>query len=139
MLAQVALTYGARHAGNESWARELELLRAAVAHLTPKEVAAEIDISGSALADAMNERDNKRWAARWTRVVMSMLIDKGDDVSHRLVRGLIDEYAAPTAFVVEERQVMTPKELAAAYERELRRFGESGEHAISLARRGGRR
>lgn len=138
MLAQPELPYRARHIGCEAWARKLEVIRAAVNLLTAKNVADELDISGSALADALNERDNKRWAARWCSVLIVMLGQRGDEVALKLQGALLESDAELTPYRVEERQPLTPKELAAAYERELSRLGDVGREAMARARRGGK-
>lgn len=60
MIPQLSLAYRPAHAGAETWDVEREAIRAAVSYLGAKEVAYELDISGSALSDALNERDSAK-------------------------------------------------------------------------------
>lgn len=96
--------------------RRLSVLRTTVEHLGRKEVAFELDISGSQLSDALNERDRKRWAAEWTDVVKQMLVNRrGDVVGHDLLAQLLDIDVLGTGFAIEAADVLTPEEEAAAY------------------------
>ncbi|MGN6107265.1 MAG: hypothetical protein ACTHU0_19310 [Kofleriaceae bacterium] len=138
-MTQLSLAYRPGHVGREAWSKRLEAIRAAVSHLGLKEVSFELDVSGSALSDALNERDRKRWAAEWTSVLLAMLQARHDEFSDDLARAILEPEAGLTAFALEERKELTPEQLAAAYERELMALGKAGEQAISRARRGGRR
>lgn len=87
MNAQLSLVYSPATVGADAWSAQLEAIRAAVNHLGLKDVAYTLDISGSGLSDALNERDRKRWAAQWTHVVLSMLnARRGDEIAQQLKR-----------------------------------------------------
>ena len=134
-MPQLSLVYRAAHVGAESWKVQLEVIRAAVAHLGHKEVAYELDVAGSYLSDALNERERKRWAAEWTLVVLAMLEADRSPIADDIARALLESSAALSPFVLEERKELTAEELAAAYERELRSMGKAGETAIARATR----
>jgi hypothetical protein len=135
MSAQLSIGFKPSYAGGESWQAQLILLRTAVEHLGRKEVAFELDVNGSTLSDALNERDRKRWAAEWTHVLKAMLSIRRDDISRDLHRKLVE--ADAVGFVVEEQAALTPEEMNAAYERELRALGDGGKAAIERVRRRG--
>lgn len=129
-MAQLALVYAPSHTGSEAWQRQLEALRLAVDYLGRKEVAFELDISGSALGDALHERDRKRWAAEWTHVVKAMLVAKHEDEARALLEALCTADLDVTSFVLEEPRELTPLEQAAAFRAELARLGADGKAAI---------
>ncbi len=112
MSGQLALVYRPAHAGGEAWQRQLEALRIAVEHLGRKEVAYEIDVNGSTLSDALNERDRKRWAAEWTHVVKAMLASKHDEISAELLRKVCEADMTTTALVVSAELDLSPDDLA---------------------------
>lgn len=138
MSLQLSLVYRPSDTGGEVWKRQLELIRTAVNYLGLKEVAFELDVSGSTLCDALNERDRKRWAAQWTHVVKAMLVAKHDDIASDLYRRIAeaDVAASPTLYI-DERSGMTDAEVIATYERQLAK-SEDGKRAIARVR-GGRR
>lgn len=111
MSPQLSLTYDPRTTGSETWLRQLEAIRLAVNHLGAKEVSFALDISGSMVSDALNERDRKRWAAEWTHVVVAMLIKRGDEAALGLVRQIFEAALEATPFLLD-----TDAELAAALE-----------------------
>lgn len=131
MTPQLSLTYGASHAGHESWLAELEVLRAAVTHLGHKNVSHEVDVAGSYLTDALNERDRKRWHSEWTHVVIAMLARSHDEVADDIARRILECQAALSRYVVDERKEMTPEDERDAYRAELERLGDAGEKAIA--------
>ncbi len=135
MSPQLSLVYGAAHVAGETWALELEALRAAVSHLGLKEVCDVLDVNRSGLSDAMNERDRKRWAAEWTHVVIAMLVRRNDEIALDLVKQIVGARAAATPYFVEERVDLTAEELVVAYEREFRKMGDAGKAAIARAGR----
>jgi len=139
MTPQMSLAYSPSYTGGESWKNELEAIRSAVHYLGLKEVSFALDVSGSAVSDALNERDRKRWAAEWTHVLIAMLVRKGDDIAESMILAIEQARVAITPFVIEERKALTPEQLAAAYERELRSLGQVGEGAIARVHRGARR
>lgn len=115
MSSQLALGYRPQFLGGEAWQRQLEALRAAVQHLGRKEVAFELDISGSALSDALNERESKRWAAEWTHVVKAMLVQRRDGASGELLRNLVESDVATTRFAVQEPIDLSADDVAHGY------------------------
>jgi len=115
---QLSLTYDASFVGHETWTKQLEVIRLAVAHLGLKEVCFELDVSGSAVSDAMNERDRKRWAAEWTHVVVCMLQKRGDATSIGFVRQLYGVALEPTTFVLDEAHELTDAEIVARLRRD---------------------
>lgn len=140
MNPQVALSFPAAYVGREAWNRQLDVLRAAVKHLGPKEVAFELDVGGTQIADALNERDRKVWHAAWTHVVKAMLGNKrGDETAAELLRALVDADVSATPFAITDDVSLTPEEEAAALRRELLKFGESGKAAVERVRKRGRR
>lgn len=139
MSGQLSISYRPSYTGGEAWQRQLIVLRTAVEHLGRKEVAYELDVSGSFLSDAMNERDRKRWAAEWTHVVLAMLCARHDDVSRNLVRQICEALVGATSLLIDEPIDLTPEEEAAALRRELHAMGEAGKVALArVKKRGGR-
>jgi hypothetical protein len=87
-MGQLALLYPAGYLGRQVFQQRLEVLRACCQHLGLKEVAFELDCSGSQLSDSLNERDRKRWACEWLDVVKQMLLAKRDEIALDLYRQL---------------------------------------------------
>ena len=138
MSGQLSIAYKPSYTGSESWQRQLSVLRTVVEHLGRKEVAYELDVSGSQLSDSLNERDRKRWAAEWTHVVLAMLDAKHDPASRSLLRQVAETGLAATSLVVDEPIEMTPEEEVLALKRELLAL-EGGKAAIDRLRKRGRR
>jgi hypothetical protein len=69
--AQLDLDYSPRDKGHRSWERVLRVVRLAIDRLTLKEVAFLLDTSPSMLADALAERDRKRFAAEWLVILIT--------------------------------------------------------------------
>lgn len=139
MNQQMSLVYRPSHLAAEAWKQEVEALRSAVAYLGLKEVAFEVDVSGSSISDALNERDRKRWAGEWTQVIQAMLAAKGDDLADELSRAIIDAQTSLTIYEASTRQKLTPEQIAKALERELLEMGAAGKKAIERVMRRGRR
>ena len=139
MSQQLALAYPADYVGKEAWERHLEVLRAAVAHLTAKEVAHILDVNKTHLSDALFERDRKVWHGHWTHVVQAMLSAKADDASRDLLRAIADAGVASTPFVISDVVELTPEEEVAALRRELAAFGAAGKAAIDRVKKRGRK
>lgn len=135
MNQQVSLSFPAAYVGGDAWNRQLDVLRAAVKHLGAKEVAFELDVGGTQLADALNERDRKVWHARWSHVVKAMLVARRDDTATELLRALVDIDVMTTPYAISEHVELTPEEEAAALRRELGKFGEAGKAAIARVTR----
>lgn len=115
-MRQLALTYKPSHAGHEGWLIMLEALRCAVAHLGQKEVCFELDVAKSTLSEALNEKNDKRWAAEWTCKLLAMLTVRGDSDCARLGLSILDALAAmmPCYVVADANDEPTPAEIAAA-------------------------
>ncbi len=139
MTAQLSLGYSPSYAGGEAWQRQLGVLRTAVEHLGRKEVSFALDVSGSFLSDALNERDRKRWAAEWTHVIFAMLDARQDDASRGLLRELGETALAACGLVVEVPADLTPEEEAAALRRELMAMGDKGKAAVDRIKRRAKR
>jgi hypothetical protein len=135
MSPQLSLVYRPGMVGGEQWLVELEALRAAVNYLGLKEVAFELDISGSSLSDAINARDRKRWAGEWTHVIHAMLVARREDIADDLSKNLVDAQMGLTHYLPSERRKLSPEELAFEFERELRDMGETGKKAIARVMR----
>lgn len=135
MNGQLSIVYDPAYVGRETWQRQLLVLRTAVEHIGRKEVAFALDVSGSFLSDAMNERDRKRWAAEWTHIILAMLEGRRDDVSRNLRRQIGEGGVAASSLVVDEPVDLTPEEESAAYRRELLALGEQGKAAVDRIKR----
>ena len=135
---QCSLVYAPSYSGREAWLAQLEVLRAAVIHLTPKEVIDQLDVSKSTLSQSLHEQADKRWAAEWTHVVKAMLAQRYDEVSIDLLRKLCDMDLTVTTYVVEEPCGMTPEQERDAYRAELART-EGGKAAIARVLAKGKR
>jgi len=108
--SQLSLGYKPAYEGRQVHERRLSVLLTTVEHLGRKEVAFELDISGSQLSDALNERDRKRWATEWTDVIKAMLRKRSDELSTKLYRQLLELDAAHSDFVVDEPLDLTPEQ-----------------------------
>jgi hypothetical protein len=106
-----------------------------VNHLGLKDVAWVLDISGSQLSDAVNERDRKRWAGEWLDVVKQMLLQRHDEIAIDIYRRLVELDTANSPFVVVDDDVMCPEEEAAALKRELMKFGDAGRAVVERYRK----
>jgi hypothetical protein len=115
---QLSLTYDASYVGRETWAAQLEVIRLAVGHLGLKEVSFALDVSGSMVSDALNERDRKRWAAEWTHVLVAMLVKKNDETALGFVRQLFGAALEPTPFTIEDDAELTAEEIVARIKRD---------------------
>ena len=133
-MGQLAIAWSPAYAGNEAWQLQLAVLRAAVDHLTPKEVLDVIDVNKSTLSDALHERNEKRWAARWTHIVKAMLSKRYDEVSIDLLQRLCEADLAVTTLVVGEPRPLTVEEERDALRAELARMGTEGNAAIDRVR-----
>lgn len=115
--SQASLTFSPQWSGGEDWAVELEIIRSAVTHLGLKDVAFELDLSGSLLSDSLNERDRKGWRAKWSRVVKRMLFARRDDVSKKLLRALVELECAYGYDVIDASPSLSDADIVAAYRR----------------------
>jgi hypothetical protein len=120
-MRQLAISYPAIFLGKQAWTRKLEILRAAVQHLTAKEVAHVLDVTGTNLSDALNERDRKAWHDWWTGVVLAMLTERrhADPIADDLLRQLAEACIVTSPFILTDDEEMTPEERAAQYRRAL--------------------
>lgn len=115
MTPQLSLGYSPSYIGGETWKLRIEVLRSAVNHLGLKEVSFAIDVSGSMLSDALNERDRKRWAGEWTDIVKAMLCLRervGDEIAVDLLRRLCELDVLGTPFAVRNEDAVSPDEEA---------------------------
>jgi hypothetical protein len=138
-MGQLALTYRPVYAGHEAWQEQLEIIRAAVKHLTPKEVLFELDIAKSTLSEALAEQNSKRWAAEWTHILKAMLAQRFDDVSIELLRKLCEADMTVTPLEVGEPRALTPEQERDLYRAELARLGDAGKAAIARVQSKGKR
>ena len=100
-MLQLPFAYKPGSAGREAWLAMLEILRAAVSHLGPKEVQDELDINKTTMSEALNEQRDRRWAAEWTHVVIAMLDRQHAAASNDLIKRLLDaQVALSTRFIV---------------------------------------
>lgn len=131
---QLDLRYRPATIGREAYLAQLEAIRAAVQHLGHKDVAYELDIAGSYLSDALNERDRKRWASEWTLVVLAMLEQRRDGVADEIARRILEPAAALSTYVLEDRVELDNAAL-------LHAIGKTpeGKAAIEAAQRKGRK
>lgn len=142
-MSQLALVYKADFVGRAAWEAQLEILRSAVVHLTPKEVLYELGIAKSTLSEALasgeKEKGEKRIAAEWVHIIKAMLARRYDDVSQDLLRKLCEADMAVTSLEVGEPRGLTPEEERDAYRSELARMGPEGKAAIDRVKKQGRR
>jgi len=137
---QLAIAFPADDVGRQRWARAIELVRDAVAHVGIKEVAFWLDASHTHVADAIHERERKVWHAHWLFVLGALLEQRNDDVSTELRLSLAATIAEAFGCRAIDAEPLTPEEEASALRRELARFGDAGRAAIDrVRRRGGRR
>lgn len=145
-MGQLALVYDPNYVGRTAWDAQLEILRAAVAHLTPKEVTFALGIAKSTLSEAIRqpaledenggdrrdkEKGDRRVAAEWVHIIKAMLARRFDDVSQDLLRQLCDADMAATPYEIGEPRGLTPEEERDGYRAELARMGEEGKAAIA--------
>lgn len=141
MSAQLPIPFAAGYLGKQAWMRKLEVLRAAVQHLTAKEVAHVLDVSGTHLSDALHERDRKAWHDWWTGTLIAMLAERRhtDAIADDLLRQLAESQIATSPFALVDDVPMTSEEECAALRRSLLKFGEAGKAEIDRLRKRGRR
>jgi hypothetical protein len=132
MSPQLSLTYDASYVGHETWLEQLDVIRHAVGHLGLKEVSFALDVSGSMVSDALNERDRKRWAAEWTHTLVAMLVKRNDEAALGFVRQLFAAALGPTPFVLEDNTELSDAEIVARIKRD-----EQGRTVLArISRRG---
>ncbi len=134
MNPQLSISYPASYVGRENWNTALDIIRAAVKHLTAKEVAHVLDVNGTHLSDALHERDRKVWHAHWNYTLKAMLVERGDEVSLDLLSALVDVDVAATPFAITTDVELTPEEVARRALAELARFGAAGKAAAERAK-----
>lgn len=140
MKQQLGLVYAPSYLGREAWQRQLDVIRAAVKHLTAKEVAFELDIGATVLSDALSESQRKVWHAHYTHVLKAMLAARhDDDVAADLLRQIVDLDVVTTSYAITDDIELTPEEEAAAYRRALLKFGDAGKAEVDRIRKRGRR
>lgn len=128
-MTQFSFVFNPAANGAEAWQVELEALRDAVSLLTVKELAHQLDLDRSAIDDALAERDNKRWASRWTHVVRAMLMHRADKAALDILERIIDAQAIGTPFIVDQvdysdAEVEAAKRVVATAERRKDRLSK---------------
>lgn len=109
----------------------LEAIKQAVANISIKELAYDLDISPSLLADAMAGRSNKGVRASW----LVTIIDKACVADALAILNALGDLKRLEA---QPRKELTPEELAQRYEDKLRSLGPTGMRLIEEARGGTR-
>jgi hypothetical protein len=136
--SQLAIPLPADYSGNEKWLRKLDVIRAAVQHLNPKEVAFALDVAHTQLSDAIHGRERKVWHASWSHIVKDMLLerrDRGDEYAGKMLRQILEIEIEGYGFELEESEEITMEDENASLRRELAQFGEAGRIAASRVRR----
>ncbi len=105
----------------------LVAIRQAVANISIKELAYELDVSPSLLADAMAERSNKGVRASWLVTIIDMAT-----VADALA--ILNALGDLKKLESQPRKELTPEELAQRYEEKLRSLGPTGMRLIEEAR-----
>lgn len=139
MSSQLNLPAPAAYAGGQAWNRQLEAIRAAVWHLGAKEVAYELDVSGTNLSDALHERERKHWHAKWTHVLKAMLAGKrGDEIASDLLRAIVEADVGAEFTIVNSVELSAEEEVV-LLRRELSKFGDAGQAAVNRLTKAWRR
>lgn len=89
--------------GGDCWARLLDVLRAAVAAITPKELAFALNVAPSYLLDALRGADRKSVRAEWLPTILIM-------APHEHRAAILSELAGPAGYQVERRKSLDPAE-----------------------------
>lgn len=125
------LTFGAVRdpSASEAWSRVLDVLRDAIAVITPKELAFRLDIQPSYLSDALRGHDRKGIKAEWIPTILAMAPD-----ANRMA--IVGELAAMCGLEVIRRKDLTPEErLARLEQRVAAELGPAGQRIIEENRR----
>ena len=138
-MTQLAVAWPPTYVGDQTWEREIDALRAAVRHLTPKEVAYALDVSATQLSDALYERERKIWHPRWTHVVKAMLAAEHTEFALELWRSIVESGVDGSPWTLVENEKLTLEEEAALLRSELARFGEAGKAAAAKVPKGRKR
>lgn len=113
MSPQLSLTYSPSYVGGKIWEQRLEILRSAVNHLGLKEVSFALDVSGSMVSDALNERDRKRWAGEWIDVVKQMLLARpADEIARKIYQTLVEIDLTGSDLVIRSEDFISPEDEA---------------------------
>lgn len=127
--SQVEIDFGPRVRANALWLQALDLVRAIVARVTPKEVAFQLDTSSSNLADALNERDRKAFRAE---ALICLLLMADDDER----QAVLEPIANALGFEVIKAKKLSPEQRLARLESDLlERFGPAGAELVAKHRR----
>ncbi len=97
----------------------LEAIKRAVANISIKELAYELDVSPSLLADALAERANKGVRASWLVTIIDM-------ASMADALAILGALADLKRLEMTERKELTPEQLVERYEEKLRSMGPVG-------------
>src|SRR5690242_15162735 len=113
--------------------RALAIVRAIVARVSPKEVAYALDVSPSALQDALAERERKGVRMEWLPTLL-LLADDGER------KDLLATIAGVAGYCVERARPATPEERLLELEQRVRdTFGRAGEALLIDLNTRGRR
>lgn len=120
----LALNFGPNEAARGVHARVMDVVREIVATATNKQVAYDLDISPSSLADALAERQDRGIKLAWLPVLMARAAPAQ---RIELLAALGDSHQLD----VVPRKVLTPEERLARLEEALRtKLGPVGEQLI---------
>lgn len=87
----------------DAWSRLLDAIRAAVAAITPKELAYRLNVAPSYLLDALRGADRKSVRAEWLPTILLM-------APHHERAAILAELAGPAGYQVERRKSLDPAE-----------------------------
>lgn len=106
-MTQFSFVFNPLANGAETWQAELDALKTAVSLITVKELAHQLDVTRSAIDDALAERKTengteKRWASKWTHVLCAMLMQRGDQAALDALEKIVEAHTLGTPFIVDE-------------------------------------
>lgn len=121
-MRQLSLAYRPARTGREAWAGTpgmpgvLAALREAVDYLGWEKVVFELDVKKSTLSEAVNEKNDKRWAGEWTFRILAMLALKGEEESARIGRAILEAHVSmmPCFALVDADAIPTAEEIELA-------------------------
>jgi|SRR6187551_3117475 len=113
----------------EQWTRLLDVVRDAVAVITPKELAYRLDIQPSYLSEALAGQNRKGLRLEWLQPILNMAPEPA-----RV--GIGTELFAPLGYELVRRQQLTPEEkLRQLEQRVAMEFGSAGARLVEENRR----
>ena len=128
-MSTLALNFGPNEAARGVHATVMQVVREIVATATNKQIAYDLDVSPSTLADAIAERQDRGIKLSWLPVLMARATE-----AQRIA--LVDALANPHGLEVSRRKVLTPEERLARLEELVRlELGVTGEQLLKKASR----